>query len=181
MALNERVQPSPNGFKLWQAEGAERKAYYGIFALKDDPNEVPELKEALYWDLKNAFENQVGQKDTFVYIEEREGGKVVETYRFYYGQKKAGISWSMEKKKKYGKSAYMITLHWNNQGEAIHRAYIFMLDRHGNRYPFITKTLGGPGVTEDQYISMLPEGESPDGYKIGFHPLLMQKYHVQQE
>ena len=179
MALSERVQISPNGFKLWPSEENDRTAYFGIFTLKDDPAAVPELREAVYWDLKNSFENGPLPQDCFVYIEERKNGQVVEVHRFYHGGRKASLSWEIAPARRaYGKTAHMITLQWNGRSEAIHRAYIFLTDRQGNRYPFITKTIGTPGEMEDKYIFILPDGETADGYKLGFDPLLLQKYNI---
>ena len=181
MALSDRVKVTSgsNSFKLFPVNENDREAYYGFFSLKDDPAQPPqELIKALYWDPKNCYENNFPPQPCFVYIEERKGGQVVEQFRFYRGPKNASLAWKIEPKRRYGRNAHMITLQWNGNGEAIHRSYIFLQDARGNKYPFITKTIGAPGMPEDQYIFILPEGEAPDGYKLGFDPLLLQKYNI---
>lgn len=182
MGLLDRVQTSEQGFKLWPAEEEGRKAYFGIFHLKDDPGAVPELRETEYWDLKNSFEQEVEQPGSFIYLEERVGEEVLESCRFYWagGKPKQVLNWYFQYKKKYGSNAHIITLEWAGPGEAIHRSYIYMLDRQGRKYPFITKTIGSAGSSKEQFVTILPDNDVIENYRLGFDRLLLQKYETRQ-
>ena len=80
----------------------------------------------------------------------------------------------------HGSNAHIITLEWAGPGEAIHRSYIYMLDRQGRKYPFITKTIGSAGSSKEQFVTILPDNDVIENYRLGFDRLLLQKYETRQ-
>ncbi len=178
MDLLSRIHVTDRGFKLMPPEAGDRKAYYGLFTLKDDPNAVPSLSGVQYWDLKNGFEEDIKKPESFVYVEERVGDQVVDTCRFYYAKnkRKGSLTYKIEKKRKYGSDAFLITITWNSPAEAIHRTYVSLMDNKKNKYPFITNLIGQDLSGEDQFVFHAPEGDTEDDYRLVFSDLLKQKY-----
>ncbi len=182
MDLISRIHVTDKGFKLMPPEEEGREAFYGLFTLKDDPNVVPGLSGVAYWDLKNGFEQEIRKPESFVYLEERVGGKVVETSRFFYSKnkRKGSLAYNIEKKRKYGPDAFLITITWNSAPEPIHRTYVSLMDTRKNKFPFITDVIGKDGSGEDQYVFHAPDGDAPEDYRLVFSDLLRQKYVISE-
>lgn len=178
MALKDRIFKSQTGFRLLP-DTEKREAFFGYFTLKDAPDVVPELTPMKYFDMREGGnEVVVGKPNAYVYIQEKANGEIVEEHRFFFSAngKKTAFEWTIEPNGKYGKNAHIITLRWGGNGEQVHRTHIWLMKTNKNKYPFIINCLGGPGKTEEQYVTVLPEGDEKEDYRIGFSDLFMEKY-----
>ena len=183
MEMKDRIHITHRGFMMHPPNNETSKAFFGIFSLENDPMARPEkLQELQYWDAKNAYEQELPSPGCYVYVEERTDGEITDSCRFFFcsdPSRKPGLSYTIEKAKRgYGKTAQMITIRWKGPGERIHRSYIWLRDEKGEKYPFITKTIGKKDSTEEQYIFILPDGVSAEGFSLEFDPLLKEKYKI---
>ena len=179
--LSDRIQKTARGFSIIKDGESEdgRKAFYGIYMLKDAPDFKPELVEAAYWMPMSDSEIQISAPGCFVYAVEKQNDKIVDETRFYWSaaSSKPTMTISVDAaNKKYGKQAYVIDIKWN--GEPINNEYLFLESTRGERFRFLRKIIGGNGKTEERYIYIVPEGDDPDNYSVSVLPQLKEKFNV---
>lgn len=181
--LKERLVYKEDGFQL-NADAKEegRVAYYMTFNLKDAQIQKAQTNRVEYWTPQNAAVQKVPNK-TFVCVWEIKDGEEVEEYCFYHtnGNVKAKLGWRIERARKYGENAYMITLEWMRLYDYIHKRHIYLKNKKtGEKFAFLKETIGpldvNSRVLKDQYIILLPEGVNVENLSIEADELLQQKY-----
>lgn len=185
--LEQRVKRNGNRFQVLKEAGASREVFYGLFDLSQNPDEKITMKPMQYWDGANSFEIKLStEADTCVRVVEKEEGRIVEQYEFYYTPYDISreLRLSMEKAhKKYGVNAYLITIEWIEcRSEPISSRYIYLENKEGEKFYFlrdIIEAMNPEGKKlQDQYITRLPENHSINDYKLMAAPLVHQKYIV---
>lgn len=188
--LKERIKLSNRGFSVFRVQesemenrNSERKLFYGLYSLKDESDVIPELREAAYWKPMNTdSENIIDVPDSYVYLVERDGENTIEEYRFFWsatGRKPTLDISESPAGKLYGPQSYMITIRWlNGPGEQINNEYIYLKSNEGDRYHFLRKYVGDRNRSEESYVYVVPEGDSPQRYTIEVLPQLREKYSV---
>lgn len=96
--LKDRVQITESGFKVFH-ENETRELFYGFFTLKDDPDEDAEMQPTSYWDPVNTFVIPIEKKQCFVEVAEKENGRIVERYRFYFSKTSQNMNCPSQRKR----------------------------------------------------------------------------------
>ncbi len=176
------------GDKNQESEG-EWKLYYGTFTLTDDPYTEPSLIEFPYWKLPESYELPI-KENCFLYIAEKKEGRTVDSYRFFFrcNGSKPILSWSIDKMsplRRFEPGAHEITIRWNRgSGERIRSEYIYLYPRNkpDEQYQFlsdyISPTESDAGTGIDRYVFFPGDGMQASDFRIGFAPLLLEKYDV---
>ena len=178
MSLKDRVLVSSGLIKIIKENSDERQAYIGFYTLRNKVDFIPTLKKMAYWNLQDNNAERIETPDCFIYIEERYNDQVLERYRL--PDNKApykSLGYEISPGRRYGRNACIITLRWV-KGETIHRSHIFLMNKAGEKFPFVTKTFGAPGRLTEQYVFKMRDWESLDDYNLGFSADFLQKYRV---
>jgi len=182
--LKDRVQITESGFKVFH-ENETRELFYGFFTLKDDPDEDAEMQPTSYWDPVNTFVIPIEKKQCFVEVAEKENGRIVERYRFYFSKNKSKYELSITTKAnhKYGKGAHIITIEWvNTTGEQINGKRIYLTNEAKEKFYFLTDVIYPikPEAKKqmDQYVYIVPEGEDASMYYVEADEFVKDRYAI---
>lgn len=185
--LKDRVKITSSGFLVYpDTETEEQKTVcYGEFSLEDRPDQLPELKKTEYWYADTACSTRIEKNGCFIVVAEKSGDRVVDTYRFYFPQNalRSTLYVTTEENRKFGKNAYVITIEWpeDTEPEPINAQYIYLADKKGNRYYFLTdviRPLKDSGKQYDQYIYTVPDNLSAKDFFVEADPLIRGKYNI---
>ena len=182
--LIDRIKESNLGFHVKKEKNApnERELYFGFYTFKDDAGIVPaNLQKCAYWK-PMADDIKVDKSETLIYFVEKNGEKIDGEARIFWSRNKEKpkmIIRTVPADSKYGEQAYEISVMWQNcAGESINNDYFYLKSVSGEQYHFLRPTVGGPGINEESYIYIVPEGDYPGNYTVAVHPLLEEKYNV---
>lgn len=182
--LKERVTVNRNGFQVSKdSEEPERSAYYATFSLADEKVEKLQANPVTYWNALNASAQMVNNR-TFICVWEVKGQEVVEEYSFYFTTEtvRPQMRWRIEKNKKYGDAAYVITLEWMGpQWDKIHKSHIWLKHKRSKRkFSFLKDVIEPMDLNKtplmDQYVINLPMDVRPEELVIECDELLQKKY-----
>lgn len=191
MRLESRCSVQDNRFYVQEdGEHSGRQVYYKEFTITDNPDDYAGLKQMSY--LTGVFQADRSavelkkEKATYVLIAEKDSdGRIVDKYYFYYpGNGRKDELWiKMEKKRKFGKNAYAITIRWAQYyAEDINSQYIYLKDNRGRKYYFLSERISAVSPEsknpKDCFIFELPEGENIHDYSVDVEPLLKEKYDI---
>lgn len=184
--LKERIKISGNGFKI-KREGSdpERRAFYAKFFLYDEEADKSQARPAAYWDANNDQSHMI-ERNSFIYVWEEKDGVEIESCSFYIsgGNAKPKLRWSIERDRRYGDDAYMITLKWvDHTGEKIHKKHIWLKDEQsGRKYRFLKEYIEPDEKEEERYIiDVLPGTADVRHLMIEGDDVLQQKYLIERQ
>lgn len=183
--LKDRVVIKDKGFQILEDLTAPgREAYFTTFSLKDEKAVRNQMYSLTYYTPLNTMTQPVENRSFVCVWEETTDNKQIEEYTFYFttAGAKPKLQWSIEKAKKYGSNAYMITLKWKDHySEPIHRSHIWLKHKRSNsRFTFLRELIepldANASEPIDQYIIEVPAGVDPTDLVIEGDELLQQKY-----
>ena len=181
--LIDRIKKSKNGFHITKEKGSPsgRQVFFGTYTFKNDADFVPDLRQCEYWKPMDS-DIQIDKPETLIYVVEKTGEKIDNEARFYWSnstEKPNLVINTSPADKKYGEQAYEINIVWrNNGGESINNDYFYLKSIEGDEYHFLRPMVGGPGIDEESYIYIVPDGDNPRNYSVKVHSLLEDKYNI---
>lgn len=187
-----RIDRSNTGFAVIPEQDGRYDLYYGFFSLGDDVGSEPaQLYPTKYWDPYECFEQRVDNAECFIYVAEKSEGRVVHSERFFFSAsgRKHTLTWSIEKmpwRRRFEENAHEIVLTWKGGAEPVRSEYIYLFRKNDpkDRFQFLTDVIrpaqDKSGEYTEHYVFFPQEGRDGSDYKIGFEPLLLEKYNVSE-
>ncbi len=185
-----RVDISNTGFTVIPEPGKKYNLSYGFFRLEDEVNRLPsQIFMTQYWDSVECFEQKINESECYVYVAEKNGEQVIDERRFYFSKtgRKHSLSWTIEKlpwRRRFEENAHEITLIWSDFPECVRSEYIYLYHKNepNERFQFLTDFIKPSedknGEYTARYIFFPQDGRDGSDYRIGFDPLLLEKYRV---